>query len=106
MISKKKKGFRKITIENEIYNWNFTNIIDIRPNENQSNKLEIDFGWFDEWIYKNDKIDKPEDYSPKIITPNFIKKSILNAIKLNWNTKEKNTLLKLKCKNGIFEIDK
>ena len=104
MILKKKNGFRKITIEKEIYNWRFSGIIEIRPNENQSNKLEIDFGWFDEWLYLNDKVNKPEEFEPKIITPNFVKKAITNAKKLNWDTKEKNILIMLKYRNGIFEV--
>ena len=105
MISKKKNGFRKITIENEIYNWRFSGIIEIRPNENQSNKLEIDFGWFDEWLFLNDKVNRPEEFEPKIVTPNFVKKSIINARKFNWNTKEKNIFLRLKYRNGIFEVE-
>ena len=103
MIPKKKKGFRKITIDNKIYNWRFLGSIEIRPEGNQSNKLEIDFGYFDSWLHVNDDSNKPEDYEPKIVTPNFIKKSIENAIKLGWNTETKNTLKKLKYRNGIFQ---
>ena len=106
MISKKKKGFRKITIENKIYNWRFTGSIQIRPNDNQNNKLDIDFGWYDEWLFMNDKENEPENYEPKIVTPNFIEKSIKNAIKLGWNVEDKNIHLKIKYRNKIFTIEK
>jgi hypothetical protein len=106
MISKKKNGFRKITIENNIYNWRFTSIIQIRPNENPNNKLEIDFGWYDEWLFINDKENEPESYEPKKVTPSFIEKSIKNAIKLGWNIEAKNLQLKIKYRNKIFTIKK
>lgn len=105
MISKKKNGFRKITIENHIYNWRFNGIVEIRSNENKNNKVEIDFGWFDNWLYLNDPENKPENYEPKIVTPNFIKKSIENAIKLGWKIEESNILLKIKYQNKIFTIE-
>jgi hypothetical protein len=105
MISKKNNGFRKITIQNEIYNWKLVEVIQIRPNGNQSNKLEINIGYFDVWLYIKDEENKPEDYEPKIVTPSFIKKSIENAIKLGWDIKDKNKLTRLKYSNGIFEIE-
>ena len=105
MIEKKKNGFRKITIENEIYNWRFGGIIKIRPNQNKNNTLEINIGYFDIWLYVNDKENQPEDYEPKVVTPIFVRKSIENAIKLGWDIKAKNNLTKIKYKNGIFEIE-
>jgi hypothetical protein len=106
MISKKKNGFRKIIIEDKIYNWRFENIIQIRPSENRNNKLEIDFGWFDNWLFINDKENESENYEPKIVTPSFIKKSIENAIKLGWNIEDKNLLFKIKYRHQIFTIEK
>lgn len=103
MIPKKKKGFRKIVVDNIAFNWRFSEIIEIRPEGNQNNKLEVDFGYFDSWLYVND-VNKPEDFEPKIITPNFVKKSIKNAIELGWNIETKNKLKKLKYRNGKFDV--
>lgn len=104
MLPKKKKGFRKIIIGNTAYNWRFSDSIEIRPEQNQSNKLEIDFGYFDPWLYVNDPENKPEKFEPKVATPGFIKKSIENAIRLGWTIEDKNKLMRLKYSNGIFEV--
>ena len=104
MNPKKKKGFRKIIVDDTTYNWRFSDSIEIRPEQNQSNKLEIDFGYFDPWLYVNDPENKPEEFEPKVVTPGFIKKVIKNAIQLGWNVKEGNKLTKLKYSNGIFEV--
>lgn len=103
LLPKKKKGFRKILIENQTYNWRFIGVIQIRPEQNNSNKIEIDFGYYDTWLYVNDKENTPEDFEPKIVTPTFVKKSIENAIKLGWDIKDKNKTTKLKYRNEIFE---
>lgn len=104
MIPKKRNGFRKITIDNAIYYWRLNNVIEIRPDQNQSNKLEIDFGYFDHWEFTNHPEERPEDFEPKIVTPGFIKKIIQNAIQSGWNVNDKNKVLKLSYRNSEFRI--
>lgn len=104
MIPKKKRGFRKIVVDHKIYYWRFSNIIEIRPEQKKSNKLEVSFGYFDEWLYVNDKDNKPEDFEHKVITPNFIREIIECAIELDWNIEAENCLKKLKYEKGKFEI--
>ena len=53
MVPKKKKGFRKLVTDNKIYYWRLNGIVEIRPDQNQTNKLEIDFGYFDYWEFTN-----------------------------------------------------
>jgi len=103
MIPEKKRGFRKIIIDGITYNWRFSDSVEIRPAHNSTNRLEINFGYFDLWLYANDKESIPEDFDPKVITSNFIRAAITNAIKLGWNTEHTNQLKKLKYRNGIFE---
>ncbi|MGX7666745.1 hypothetical protein [Flavobacterium pedocola] len=103
MIPKKKKGFRKIVVAEKVYYWRFSTIIEIKPEHNHSNRLEIDFGHFDPWFYANDPENKPEDFEPKSITPAFIRKSIENAIALGWNIDAANTFKKLNFRNNAFE---
>ena len=62
-------------------------MIKIKPEQNNSNNLEIDFGYFDTWLYVNDNLNAPDDFEPKTVTPAFIKYSIENAIKLGWDIK-------------------
>lgn len=48
---KKRNGFRRIIIENEVFNWRLYNhYIDIRPNDNQTNQLQVEFGFYDIWL--------------------------------------------------------
>ncbi|MCL9805502.1 hypothetical protein NAT51_08210 [Flavobacterium amniphilum] len=102
MIPKKKKGFRKIIVGNTEYNWRFSGIVEIRPKQNVSNKLEIDMGHFDPWLYVNDLENKPDDFEPKTVTPGFVKKCIEAAISSGWDIGTKNTHLKLSYKKGEF----
>ena len=104
MIPNKKKGFRKIVVGNTAFNWRFSEIIEIRPDGNQTNKLEVDFGYFDPWLYANYDVSNRENYEPKIITPSFVKKLIENAILLGWNIETPNRLKKLKYRNGKFDL--
>jgi len=104
MLPKKKKGFRKIIIGNETYNWRFSDSIEIRPEQDQSNRLEIDLGSFDPWLYVNDPENKPEEVAPRVVTPAFIRQAIENAIRLGWTIEAKNTLLKLNYRKGLFKV--
>ncbi|KQB39799.1 hypothetical protein [Flavobacterium aquidurense] len=104
MIPKKRNGFRKITIDTTIYCWRLNGVIEIRPDQNQSNKLEIDFGYFDYWEFVNHPEERPADFEPKIVTPGFIKIIIQNAIQLGWNVNNKNNTTRLKYRNNEFEF--
>ena len=90
---KKKQGFRKIVVMEITFNWKFSRGIDVRPDLNKNNQLFIDYGWYDEWLYVNGKENKPPDYEPQIVTPNFVRKSIEFAIKTGWKTESKNVTL-------------
>ena len=102
-LPKKRKGFRLINVEEQSYCWRFNRTIDIRPQNHQNNKLIIDFGWYDTLLYLNDHENTAETFEPKIITPNFVRKSILAAIKLGWKTHNKIGKLELKYLHGKFE---
>lgn len=45
MLPKKKKSFRKISIVGKTYFWNFSSVVDIRPDGNRGNRLSVDFGY-------------------------------------------------------------
>lgn len=104
MLSKKKKGFRKISIEGKTYFWNFSSVVDIRPDGNRGNRLCVDFGYYDEWLYVNDAEQRPADFEPKSITPAFVKECVQNAISLGWDTEKENGTFKLNYSNGVFEV--
>ncbi|WP_168801901.1 hypothetical protein [Empedobacter tilapiae] len=56
-----RNSFRKIVVNEMDFNWLFHNIIKIRPDNQRQNKLEINFGYYDSWLYVNDKENKPGD---------------------------------------------
>lgn len=101
---KKRQGFRKIIVKNITFNWKFSGGIDVRPNLNKNNQLFIDFGWYDDWLYVNDKENKPPDYEPQIVTPNFVRKSIEFALKNGWNIEKKTGKLEIIYNKGEYTI--
>lgn len=100
-----RNNFRKIVVNEMDFNWLFHNIIKIRPDNQRQNNLEINFGYYDSWLYVNDKENEPADYEPQVIKPAFIRKCIEEAIKLGWNTDLKSGLFKVKYRNKTFIKD-
>jgi hypothetical protein len=105
-ISKNKKGFRKIVVEGHNFNWRFDRIIDIRPENNKDNKLIVDFGWYDVWLYVNDKENRPPDFQPETITPAFVRRAILFALNSKWDIQIKTGLMKLNYREEVFEVNR
>ncbi|WP_338767056.1 hypothetical protein WAF17_05050 [Bernardetia sp. ABR2-2B] len=80
-----KKGLRTITVNNNKYYWKFNEKVFIIPNENQNSLLVIDFGWYDIFLFMNDKENRPPKFYPKAITPKFVQESILFALENEWS---------------------
>ncbi len=97
-LPKKRRGFRKIIVNNIIYNWRFCSHIDIRPNENKNNRLLIDVGWYDIWLV-NKPESKPKNTFPQNITPKLIERLINESIKIGWDIKNNNQTFILKYIN-------
>jgi len=97
-----KRNFRKIDIESKIYKWRFNEVVQICPVELYNNKLSVDFGYYDSWLYVNDKENEPKDYEPKIVTPAFVKLCIETAISLGWDPNAMQGNFKLKFRNQQF----
>jgi hypothetical protein len=85
-LPKNKRGFRKITIDGRNFYWKLDHVIDVRPESKQQNKLTIDFGWFDTWLYMNDKENRPPDFAPRNVTPAFVRLAIQFALKHEWGS--------------------
>ena len=101
---KKKQGFRKIVVQDVAFNWKFSEGIDVRPELNKNNQLFIDYGWYDDWLFVNDEENKPPDYQPKKVTPNFVKESIEFALKSGWNIDKKTGKLVIVFKDGNYIV--
>lgn len=102
-LSKNKKGFRKIVIDNKEFNWRFKSMIQVCPSFCKDNRLFIDFAWFDHWLYVNGK-QKPADYSPEVVTPAFVREAIEFAIQNHWNIENKTGRLNLLYQDKQFKI--
>lgn len=100
------KNFRKIVVKDYTFKWIFNDVIQICLEENHNNKLQVDFGYYDSWLYVNDKENEPEKYEPKIVTPAFVRLCIENALKMGWNINLKHEVFKLKYRNKIFSKEK
>jgi len=105
-LPQKKRGFRKIVINDKAFNWRMnyiSSLVEVRPAFNKDNKLSIDFGWWSRWLYINDaKSIRPPAYEPEVITPGFVKKAIEFALSQNWNIDGKPGIIKIQYKNSQF----
>lgn len=95
-----KKGLRGIIVEKQKFYWKFNEKIIIISD--QKHLLIVDFGWFDKWLFVNSKNNKPPEFEPKSVTPEFIKKSILFAINKGWEKGK----MEIEYRKGIFNIKK
>ena len=88
-LPQKKRGFRKIAIDGRQFNWRFNSQIEICPVSSKDNKLVVDFGWFDAWLFVNDESSRPPDYNPKIVTPAFAREAIEFGLSQHWDVEQK-----------------
>ena len=95
-----KKGLRKIVVDDQEFYWKFNDKIYVVSETNKNQLLIVDFGWFDIWLYVNDKENRPPDYEPRIVTPSFVAESILFALKKGWQ----NDKMELKFRDEKYEI--
>ena len=94
-----KKGLRKITVNGQKFYWKFNEKIIVRSDEFKNSLLIIDFGWYDVWLYVNDKENRPPDFEPKIVTPQFVSESISFALAENW----KEYKMEIEFTNGLYK---
>lgn len=103
-LPKKKRGFRKISVEGNEFNWRFNSHIEVCPVARKNNKLIVDFGWFDPFLYVNDRLNSPTTYTPQIVTPAFVRKAIEFALKHNWDITEKTAVTKVVYRDNVFNV--
>lgn len=99
----KKKGFRKIVIQNQAFNWRLGRLIDVRPDSRKANQLNVDFEWSDDYYYYKEVKDVP-NFEPTKITPKFVSEAIEYALENGWNTSEKHGVFHIKYRDKKFEV--
>jgi hypothetical protein len=83
----KNKGYRGIVVTNRRFKWRFANRIVVVPDGLSGRQvLEVDFGWFDGWLYTNDRPNRPAELCPRVATPAFVASAIDFALRNGWNT--------------------
>jgi len=83
----KGKGYRRIVVGGRRFKWRFEDRIVVVPDGLAGRRvLDIDFGWFDCWLYVNDPTERPPEFSPQVATPAFVSSAIEFALKNGWNT--------------------
>ncbi|MEL6561071.1 MAG: hypothetical protein AAFQ94_22960 [Bacteroidota bacterium] len=78
------RGFRKIVIDGKNYRWKFDQILIVIRENKKNDRLEVDIGWYDEWLYLNDLENKPKSTFPESVTPSFVKDAVMFASKSGW----------------------
>lgn len=93
-----KKGLRKIQVEGNAYFWKFQEKIYVYKEEAKNHPLIVDVGWYDAWLFIQDKSNKPPDFEPKTITPQFLRDAIVFAVKNGWENRK----LAIEYREGAF----
>ena len=94
-----KKGLRKIVVEGETYYWKFTEKVFISKNAEKNSILIVDFGYYDFWLYVNSR-ERPLDYEGVLVTPQFVRASILIALGQGWNKGK----MELDYIEGVYQL--
>lgn len=95
-----KKGLRKIIVDQQTFYWKFNEKIIITSDEIKNALLILDFGYFDVWLYVNDRENRPPDYEPRVVTPQFVETTIRHAKSIGWHE----GTLNLMYRKGEFSI--
>ena len=94
-----KKGMRSIIVNGQKFNWKFNEKVIVNSDEFKNSLLIIDFGWYDVWLFVNDKKNKPADFEPKSVTPKFVSESISFALAEGW----KEGKMEIEFANGEYK---
>ena len=94
-----KKGLRKIIVDNREFYWKFNEKIFVTSEKIKNCLLIVDFGWYDVWLYVNDKENRPPDFEPKSVTPKFVSESITYALTQGWN----DVKMEIEFRNGDYK---
>ncbi|WP_417887961.1 hypothetical protein [Zunongwangia sp.] len=94
-----KKGLRKIVVANREFYWKFNENIFVISDEAKNGLLVVDFGWYDVWLYINDKENRPPDFEPKSVTPKFVSESITYALTQGWDDRK----MEIEFRNGVYK---
>lgn len=97
-----KKGLRKINVEGKNYYWKFNEKVYIVGDGIAGSLLIVDIGWYDVWLYVNDKENRPPDFEPKSVTPKFVSESILFALTQGWDKGK----MEIEFRNGNYKLKK
>jgi hypothetical protein len=103
-VPQKKRGFRKIVVNGQAFNWRLKTQIEVRPVGCRDNRLEVDFGFYDIWLYFGHMWDAPPAFEPAVVTPAFVSSAIQFALANNWDTLQKTSVTKLSYKNHQFSL--
>ena len=100
----KKRGFRPITVDDLNYNWRLNQLsgmIEINIADSCNQRLEVDFGWYDVWLYLG-CAERPPDYEPEAITPRFVERAIRSGLQQGWWPHEKGKAFRIRYRNACF----
>ena len=94
-----KKCLRKIAVDNRKFYWKFNEKVFVISDETKNSLLIVDFGWYDVWLYTNDRGNRPPDFEPKRVTPKFVSESITYALNQGWDDGK----MEIEFRNGDYK---
>ena len=97
----KGKGYRRIVVGGRRFKWRFADRIVVVPDGLAGRQvLDMDFGWFDSWLYTIAPTKTPTAFSPRMVTPAFVASAIKFALQNGWNTDVRGGRFLLKYSEG------
>ena len=102
--NKKRRGFRRITVDGAAYSWRGGGKITVQLANCSSNgsQLHVDYGWYDVWLYVNRPEDKPPDFDIHSETPSFVAAAIQFARGVGWRPETQTSNQKLYFRDEKF----
>ncbi len=101
---RKQRGFRSITVDDLNYSWRLnqlSGLVEINIADSYNQRLEVDFGWYDRWLYLG-CAERPPDYEPQVITSGFVEQAIRSGLQQGWAPHAKGGTFRIRYRNECF----
>jgi len=95
-----KKGLRTLKIGEKEFLWRFAEHVLVLSELHAHAPLRVYMGWYDSWLYIQQKENIPPPFKPASITPKFVRAAIEFALDHGWPAQK----MDIEFKDDTFRI--
>lgn len=100
-LPEKKRGFRSIVVNEQLFYWKVDSYLDIRSGIFPETKIHVELEWIDSRI----PVAERSSLNNLTITPKLVTESILFALNNQWNPAIKtNQVFSIRYENKVFSL--